>query len=78
MCNSPEHIKSYRRVKLKSNSIVYDIDKNLINDGTDEYWVCKRVGCKSNHVQSFLLARYSEQDEFTNPLWVRGQLIQFI
>ena len=51
---------------------------DLINDGTDEYWVCKRVGCKSNHVQSFLLARYSEQYEFTNPLWVRGQLIQFI
>ena len=41
MIDLTEHIKSYRRVKLKSNSIVYDIDKNLINDGTDEYWVCK-------------------------------------
>ena len=29
MIDLTEHIKSYRRVKLKSNSIVYDIDKNL-------------------------------------------------
>ena len=78
MIDLTEHIKPYIKIKLKSNSIVYQIDKTLISDGVDEYWICKRVGCKSNHVQSFLLARYSEQDEFTNPLWIRGQLIQLI
>ena len=40
MIDLTEYIKPYRKIKLKSNSIVYDIDKNLINDRTDEYWVC--------------------------------------
>ena len=71
-----DHIKSHTKIKL-SNGLVYRIGE-YVEDDDDQYFVCSRTGCKSKHVQSSWLARFSEEDEIKEKLYIRGQLVLFI
>ena len=78
MTDIKQHLHCYKYIKLEANHLQYKINHDLQSDGVDEFFICTRNKCKSKQIQSFYLARYSEQDEFTNPITIRGQRVQLI
>ena len=77
MIDLKPHIHFYKYITVESNGLQYKINHELQSDGTDEFWICTRNKCKSKHVQSYLLSRYSEDEKFSERIVVRGRYIRF-